>query len=161
MLIETGFDAEVVKAMPALQAIATGDVRRYEVDLDEVFRSYLLPNADAVKLDAAMETELKAGDRVLSPLALPAVGKVRAASVRLQQRVAYLRVIEAIRLHALDHAGQLPASLKAMKTPIPADPVTGEAFKYSAKDGVATLTGGNPSPGQANTNRVYELRIRK
>ena len=162
LLLETGFDAGAVKAMPALQAIATADVRRYQVDLDEIFRSYHLPNAEAVKLDAAFEAGLKGdSDRVLSPLALPTVGKVRSAAVRLQQRVAYLRVIEALRLHAFDNAGKLPAALKDVKSPLPMDPVTGEAFVYSVKDGAATLTGGNPSPAVAATNRVYEIRIRK
>ena len=66
-----------------------------------------------------------------------------------------------IRLHAFDNAGKLPAQLKDIKSPIPMDPVTGEAFVYSVQEGVATLTGGNPNPDTATTNRVYEIRIRK
>jgi len=109
-----------------------------------------------------MEADLKADSELtLSAYLLPAANKVRQANVRLQQRVAYLRVIEAIRLHAFVNAGKPPAQLKDMKSTIPMDPVTGEAFVYSVKEGVATLAGGNPNPGQANTNRVYEIRIRK
>jgi len=161
-LLELGMKPDIVRAMTPLQAIATGDVRRYEVDLDEMFRMFHLPNPDALKLDAEFQATLRADEsRFLSRLILPAAGKFRQANVRLQQRVAYLRVIEAIRLHAFDNAGKLPAQLKEMKSPIPTDPVTGEAFVYSVKEGIATLTGGNPNPGQASTNRVYEIAIRK
>ncbi len=161
-LLETGMHAETVKAMTALQALATGDVRRYEVDLDDIFRPFHIPNPVASKLATDMEAALKTDDtRILSRLILPTANKVRQANVRLQQRVAYLRVIEAIRLHAFDHAGKLPANLKDIQSPIPMDPVTGDAFIYALKEGVATLTGGNPNSDMATTNRIYEIRIRK
>ena len=161
-LIETGMKPALVQAMSPLQAVMTADVRHYEVDLDEFFRVFQLPNAEAAKLGVEMEADLKADSELtLSAYLLPAANKVRQANVRLQQRVAYLRVIEAIRLHAFENAGKLPAQLKDMKSTIPLDPVTGKAFDYTVKDGQATLSGGNPNPGQAATNRVYEIRIRK
>jgi len=161
-LIETGLKPAIVQVMSPLQAVMTADVRHYEVDLDEFFRVFPLPNAEAAKLGAEMEAALKADpERTLSASLLPAANKVRQAQVRLQQRVAYLRVIEGVRMHALDNAGKLPERLADMKLSIPLDPVTGKAFDYSVKDGSATLSGGNPNPGQASTNRVYEIRIRK
>ncbi len=160
-LVQTGTKPELVKLFSALQVVVTKDVRRYEVDLDDIMSLYGLPISDAGKRSAELEAMWKGDkERRLSEM-LPYAYKARQAQVRLQQRVAYLRVIEAIRLHAFDNAGKLPASLKEIKSPIPPDPVTGEAFVYSVKDGVATLTGGNSNPGQANTNRVYEIRIRK
>ena len=87
--------------------------------------------------------------------------KVLQSRTRMQQRVEYLRVIEAIRLYAFDNEGKLPATLDAILLPIPLDPVTGKPFSYAVKADTATLTGGHPSPGNAATNRVYEIRIRK
>ena len=161
-LIETGSRADTVKKYSPLQAIVTADARQYEVDLDNSLRVFDLPNPDAQKLANEYETALaKDGTGILSAAILPPANKVRQTKVRLQQRVAYLRVIEAIRLHAQDNAGKLPAQLADIKLPIPLDPVTFKAFEYSVKDGKATLTGGNPIPGQANTNRIYEIAIRK
>lgn len=161
-LIETGIPPDIVKTFSALQVIATNDVRHYEVHLDELFKSYNLPHPDAEKLGDGIDAEWKKSpDASLSWTLIPAANNTRRTRIRVQQRVAYLRVIEAIRLHAFDNAGKLPASLKAIKTPLPLDPVTGEAFQYSLKDDIATLTGGNPNPGNANMNRVYEIRIRK
>ena len=157
-LIETGMQPDTVKTFSALQVIATTDVRHYEVDLDEMFKSYGLPHPDSERIGNGIDTS---PDALLSWALLPATNAVRRARIRLQQRVAYLRVIEAIRLHAFENAGKLPATLKAIKTPLPLDPVTGEAFQYSVKDDIATLTGGNPNPELATTNRVYEIRIRK
>lgn len=161
-LIETGSRADAVKKYSALQAIISADARRYEVDLDDSSRVFDLPNPDAQKLAKEYEAaHAKDGAGILSAAILPSSSKVRQVHLRLLQRVAYLRVIEAVRLHAQDNAGKLPAQLADIKLPIPLDPVTLKAFDYSVKDGKATLTGGNPNPGQANTNRVYEIRIRE
>ena len=161
-LIESGSLPEWVKKYSALQALITADARRYEVDLDESSRVFDLPNPYAQKLAKENEAALgKNGTGILSSAILPNSAKVRQAHVRLQQRVAYLRIIEALRLHAFDNAGKLPAGLKDIKSPIPTDPVTGESFRYSVNGDVATLTGGNPNPELETTNRVYEIRIRK
>jgi len=162
LLIETGMKPELVKAMPALQAVVTADVRLYEIDLDNFLRTFQLPYRDAQKLNAELEAMLKANkDRVIAKAALPSLGNILSAQVRLQQRISVLRVIEAIRLHAFENGGKLPAKLSDIKLPLPLDPVSGEAFKYTLKEGVATLTGGNSTPERPDTNRVYELRIRK
>ena len=79
----------------------------------------------------------------------------------MEQRIAYLRVIEAVRLHAFENGGKLPDKLDEIKLPIPNDPIRGKAFDYSVKDGKATLSGGNPNPEQASTNRVYEIQLKK
>ena len=161
-LIGTGSRVNAVKKYSPLQAVVAADARQYEVDLDESMKIFDLPNPDAQKVALAFDAALaKNSDIVLSAAIVPHTQKVRQARVRLQQRVAYLRVIEAIRLYAFDNAGKLPAQLKGIKSPIPMDPVTGEAFVYSVKEGVATLTGGNPNPETATANRVYEIRIRK
>ncbi len=162
LLLDSGMKPELVKAMPAMQAVITADLRQYEVALDDSLRIFRLPYRDAMKMNAELEADLKAStDRVISKVALPAMGKVYLAQIRLQQRISYLRVIEAIRLHAFENGGKLPAKLSDIKVPLPLDPVTGEAFRYALKDGVATLSGGNATPDRPDTNRIYEIRIRK
>jgi hypothetical protein len=91
---------------------------------------------------------------------LPAMEKVKRAQVRLDQRLAYVQVIEAIRLHAFKNGGALPATLEEIKLPLPADPVSGKPFEYAAKNGVATLHGENPND-MPETNRYYMIRIAK
>ena len=121
-----------------------------------------LPLWQARKGIEAAEKVLKGYGRPRTLLALvPAVEKVRRAQARLDQRIAYLRVIEAVRLYAHDNGGRLPDSLDTIPLPLPADPVGGKAFAYSVKDGVATLTAENSDPARPETNRVYELRMRK
>jgi hypothetical protein len=70
-------------------------------------------------------------------------------------------VLEALRLHAHQHGAALPAALADVKLPLPVDPVTGQPFEYAVTDGVATLHGANPIPGQERMNRHYEIRVRK
>src|SRR5207302_11419252 len=92
---------------------------------------------------------------------VPAVKNVKQAQTRLDQRIAYLQILEAIRLHAYKNGGSLPATLAETKLPLPVDPVTGKPFEYAVQDGVASLHGANPNPGSERTNRYYEIRIKK
>lgn len=161
-LIAAGRKAEAVNQFPPLQVVLAHNLLRYDILLDEFYRVMQLPHPEAIKLAAEAETKLKEeADAVLARGLLPTITKVKTAHTRIQQRVAYLRVIEAVRLHAHENGGKLPEKLADIKLPLPNDPVTGKGFEYGVKDGVATLTGGNPNPELAATNRVYELRLRK
>lgn len=159
-LIDTGMDAKVVRQLPDLQLTVTADVRAYQVFLDDIMAAYGLPHADAVKRIGEIEKDVKAVDPGIARWLLPSGVKIVAARTRLRQRLAYFRAIEAIRLYAHEHDGKLPEKLADCSVPIPLDPVTGKAFEYSVKDGVATLHGENPGT-EPNTNRYYEIRIRK
>lgn len=162
-LIDVGkMRPEVVKTFPPLQVILTDDLLQVDIYRDELFKWVNLPYYKMGGIHAMEATLKEVGkEHILVPLVFPSVIKVKQAEVRFTQRIAYLQVIEAIRLYAHDHGNKLPPSLDAIKLPLPVDPVTGKAFSYQVKDDVATLTGGNPNPGGAVTNRVYELRIRK
>jgi hypothetical protein len=154
---------EVVKTFPPLQVVLTDDLLKVDVYRDELFKWLNLPYYKMTDGIRAMEAKIKEVGKttVLVPLLLPTGIKVKQAETRFSQRIAYLQVIEAIRLYAHDHDNKLPPSLDAIKLPLPVDPVTGKSFSYQVKGAVATLTGGNPNPDNATTNRVYELRIRK
>jgi hypothetical protein len=71
---------------------------------------------------------------------LPGIGEARRAQGRLEQRVALLRHVEALRMFAAAHGGKLPTNLSDAGVPLPSDPFTGKPFGYEVKDGVATLS---------------------
>lgn len=162
-LIEDGRSAEGVKAMTDLQIAVLDDFHRYEILRDEYFKAMNLPyaegKAEMEKAEALVRERKTKGD-IIGPALLPAVWKIKQAQLRLDQRVQYLRTIEAIRLYAHSHKGELPAKLADLGIPLPLDPVTGKTFEYSIADGIATLSGGNPS-GLPQTNRVYKLTVKK
>lgn len=84
---------------------------------------------------------------VLANLLTPAMARVMGASARFERRVAMLRTVEALRLHAAAQ-GKLPARLDDVKkVPIPADPMTGKPFTYHADGDTATLYA-PPPPGK-------------
>jgi hypothetical protein len=94
---------------------------------------------------------------------LPAVQKIRSAQGRLEQRIALLRHVEAIRMHAATNGGKVPAKLADVDVPLPVDPFTGKPFRYEVIDGVAHVRGSPPKGDENNTayNIHYEIIIRK
>jgi len=164
-LIELGQPADLVKSFPPLQVTLLEDIHRYQVLRDDVMKWINMPHATAAKGILESEEMIKKakaeGSSVLGPMLLPAVLKVKQAQVRLDQRIAYLRTLEAVRLHAHANGGNLPQSLEVVTVPVPVDPVTGTPFAYTVKDGVATLNGANPNPGNERTNRFFEIRLVK
>lgn len=162
-LTKDGTPADVVKAMPKLQLVMLEDMARYTVTRDEIFKWVNRPHPEALAGLKSMEETVKKEKQsgwVLGPLFLPSVARVTTVQAKLDQRVASLMAIEAIRLHAAENGGKLPEKLADIKLTVPNDPVSGKPFAYSVKDGVATLTGKNPS-GMESDNRVYELKLRK
>ena len=83
---------------------------------------------------------------------------------RLQRRLAALQIVEAIRLYAAAHNGNLPDTLDDIRdVPIPHDPVTGKSFNYTSNGVVAQLHGAAP-PGEMESARStlsYEISIAK
>jgi hypothetical protein len=164
-MVDAGQAAEVVNSFPPMQVALLEDLHRYEVLRDEVMKWINMPYAAAMKgLLESEETIKKAkadGAAVLGPILLPAVMKVKQAQVRLDQRVAYLRTLEAIRLTTQANGGNLPKSLEAIGLPLLTDPVTGAPFAYAVDGDTATLSGANPSPGNERTNRTFVIRLAK
>lgn len=161
-MIEYGIAPEVVKAMPPLQATVTDDLRRCEVYRDDAFKTMSLPIWQSRPFPAAMDREdFPKTDMVLAPGLIAMTEKIKQAQARIDQRIAYVRIIEAIRLYAHDHGGKLPEKLDDINLPLPIDVFNGKPFEYGVKDGVATLHGTNPFKGTDRLNRYYELTIRK
>jgi len=161
-MMEFGISPDVVKVMPPLQATVTDDLRRCEVYRDDAFKTMTLPIWQSKKFPAEMDRkDFPKSDMVLAPGLIAMTEKIKNALARIDQRIAYVRIIEAIRLYAHQNGGKLPEKLDDIMLPLPVDVFNGKPFEYSVKDGVATLHGANPFPGSDRLNRYYELTIRK
>ena len=79
---------------------------------------------------------------------------------RLQRRIDLLRCVEAVRLYAASHKGTLPAALDGIReVPIPDDPVTGKAFRYTNEGGLAILEGPPPPGEEASDSNAVRIEI--
>jgi hypothetical protein len=151
----------VVQSFPPLQVILLDEKRAYEVRRDEEIKllalapwqiDALTTNADSGQDEDALLADLR-----------PHVIKVRRQQARLEQRIALLRHVEALRLYAAAHDGKLPDKLAAVSVPVPDDPFTGKAFGYKFEAGMAHLHGSPPRGEEKNPayNVRYEVTIRK
>jgi hypothetical protein len=142
-LVEFGLAERLVKTFPALQVLLLDQKYTFEEMRDEAMKGLALPYWQAEPL-LPDRTGKHAAENVLGWVA-PAVTKVRVAQARLEQRFALLRHVEALRLYAAGHHGQLPKQLSDIKLPLPVDPVTGRPFRYTLEGATATLEG-SPLP---------------
>jgi hypothetical protein len=147
-LAEHGFSPEAVEAMPVPEVVARYTLATYEELRDETFKWFYAPYWKAVEGMEQSDEVLRQwahGDREIIPVAtrvLPAVFSVRMAEVRIDRRIAALRVVEALRMYAAAHDGRLPQRLDAIsEVPIPDDPVTGGPFAYELRGESAVLSG--------------------
>jgi hypothetical protein len=157
-LVDVGLAAERVKGFPPMQVVLLDEKREYEVRRDEAMKGVTLPYWQyEVDPDgrAGKEVESLLGDLVAVSI------KVRHAQNRLQQRIALLRHVEAIRLYAAEHGGHPPAKLDDVKLPLPVDPFTGKPFIYKVEGQKVSIKGSPPRGDEKNAayNIRYELTI--
>jgi hypothetical protein len=169
VLLAQGRKPGEVEALPALQVVTLYSLQQFQRLRDDFYKWHGLPYWQAVPgFERAMQEVARARAEMTEglPLAstfLPALGKVAFAQARTERRIAALRCIEAIRLYAAAHDGQLPASLGDItEVPIPLDPVTGKGFDYKASGNRATLYG-PPPPGETGPASAlkYELTLQR
>jgi hypothetical protein len=92
----------------------------------------------------------------------PAHERVRMVAKKLDSNLNALQCIEAIRLYAAKHEGQLPDKLSDIaEVKVPDDPLTGGAFEYRRTAAGAVLTA-EPTQGGTEKDAIrYELTMRK
>jgi hypothetical protein len=93
---------------------------------------------------------------------MPTTGLLGAVA-RRDRVIAFLRVIEALRMHAATHAGKLPSTLEAIEAvPIPVDGLSGKPFVYRLNaDGTADLQTPAVHPNNRVYGRHYVIQVRK
>lgn len=132
---------------------------------DEVTKGAYLPYHKARAVMDAAEKRLKAAPDTeagrLSRSFLPALIRVRVAQVRVERKLAALRAIEALRMHAAAK-GQLPDKLEDVTVvPVPDDPGTGRPFEYVREGGTATLSSRLPGEPLETSGLRYRVTLRK
>jgi hypothetical protein len=160
-LVESGLPEERLRRFSADQVILLDERREYEVRRDDAMKIASLPFWQAEAL--AARTPKDKTPAVLADALVPALAGVRRAQLRLDQRIALLRHVEALRFHAAEHDGKLPAHLSEVSLPLPDDPATGKPFRYELKGTTAHLRGSPPADLQKDPfyNVHYELTMRK
>jgi hypothetical protein len=187
-LVDEGFPADKVEKLPAVQVFLVYEAHTFDRLYDESLKWQRLPVYEGIVPIQLAEKEVRkyrkthfifrlGSARSLwmpelfpiesqFPLAsnlLPVTWKCRLFQERLDRKVAILRTIEAIRLHALANDGKPPAKLEDIKVvPLPIDPFTGRPFEYHAEANKATLTalpfaGEKPNP---YNSWKYELTLK-
>jgi hypothetical protein len=161
-LVESGLPQERVARFPAEQVILLDEYREYEVRRDDVTKLSPLPTWQALEL-TSIAAQKKKEPALFADLLVPALYKVRLAQGRLEQRIALLRHVEALRLYAAEHDGKLPEKLTDCTVPLPDDPFTGKPFPYEVNGNTAHLRGTPPAGEQKNpgNNVHYELTMQK
>jgi hypothetical protein len=160
-LTEHGYPADKVAKYPVQQVLYSKLLLKGNIFRDEALKWMNVPYWQAESYLAELENPPADIEEKLSRMTGIAIPKVLSAHVRLEQRLALLRTVEAIRLEATKNGGKLPANLAEIHLPVPVDPVTGKAFAYKI-DGMTALLEGKPVPSPATTWKYsYEVRLRK
>jgi hypothetical protein len=161
-----GLSSANVEAMPPAQVLML-HVRHYLHEVrDNVFKttyldfpqSYAMTKSEMDILRALPDVEAALLPRYL----LPAISKVRLAQVRIERKLAALRVIEALRMHAAANNGELPEKLEEVRVAaVPTDPGTGKSFEYQRDGQTATLVSRIPGEPIETTGLRYHVTLRK
>jgi hypothetical protein len=166
-LIAQGWRPEAVEELPVLQVVLIRAQQHYQRLADELFKWPSLPFWEALPGILRAQEQIEAARSTYEAFPLIYLlssdwrNKGLTAAPRLDRRIAALRCVEAIRLYAASHEGKLPATLADIKeVPVPIDPMTSNAFVYTATKSKATLHAPPPAgiPPEENS-LTYDLTI--
>lgn len=148
-------DAARFDSFPPLQIVLLDAKLDYEIVRDDVMKALALPYWQARKI---LESIPPIPGNKQTPLVmlLSSFDKVKKAQARLDQRIALLRCVEALRIYAAEHNGKLPVKLDDIPLPLTVDPATGKSFAYRVEDRTVHLHG-EPLGVEVR----YEITIRK
>jgi hypothetical protein len=167
-LLTAGKTEAELDAMPPAQVVMLDALVRFRNLRDEHFVWFNAPYAEAMqgmRMSEAKVKELKQSPPVdylqtLLLLLLPAVDKVYGAQIRTERRIASLRAVEAVRLHAAKNDGQPPAKLSDVTVvPVPLDPATGKPFEYTIEGNKFTIEVPPPPGEKANQGNSWRYVV--
>jgi hypothetical protein len=166
-LAEAGFDPKNLKRFPPLQVVLLDEMLAFRVRCDDDLKAMMLPYWQMESVLMADREKNRANERDRGSLFVfsPPLEVARRPQVRMEQRIAMLRCVGALRLYGADHDGHLPARLDDVPVPLPFDPVTGKSFTYRLDGATATIRGA-PTPQTARErlpkiNVAYEVTMKK
>jgi hypothetical protein len=155
-LIDAGYAEALVQRFSELQVTLIDDKRAFELERDErmkllgvpLWQSPLGPGDEDRFADAGLFIEL-----------LPNIQKLRRTQARLEQQIAFMRHVEALRLYAAGNDGRIPGRLSEIAVPLPMDPVSGKPFAYERGSRTAQLEGSPLEPAEDGVR--YEVMVEK
>ena len=156
---ECGLPAERLDALPTAQVVFLAMRRFYDTSNDELAKWEATPYWIAAPKLTAARDKIEADAKRIGPSAATAwffAGDVvhhRSALARLDQQLALLQTVEALRLHAAVRGG-LPESLADLPVPAPLDPATGRPIAYSIVENRAVL-----EPGQIRADWRHRVIV--
>jgi hypothetical protein len=161
-LTDAGCPAEAVAKYPPEQVVLHHMMRKARIYTDEGLKWMLVPYWQAEAGLAEFAQPAADIEEKMARQIVFAVPRVKAAHARLEQRLAMLRVVEAVRMEAVKSGGKLPESLTGLSVPVPIDEVSGKAFEYKVNGLTATIAGKRtPITGGGQMQYRYEIRLRK
>jgi hypothetical protein len=156
-LLAAGKTEAELDAMPPAQVVMLDSLIRFRNLRDQYFVWLEAPYAEAMEGMRQSQQRIEETRHNGAPfdllqsallLLLPAIDKVYQAEVRTGRRIASLRAVEAVRLYAAKHDGNLPAKLADVgEVPVPADPATNKPFDYTV-EGNTFVINVPPPPGE-------------
>ncbi len=161
-----GLAVDKVEKMPAAQVLLMYIAGTAHEDRDDWHKATYLPFAQArPQLEAAAKRLRKAPvteGHVPARMLLPALDRVLLRQNLLERNIAALRVIEALRIYAAAHDGQLPDKLSDVtEVPLPDDPGTDKPFEYHLDNDTGTIISHIPNDSSLNSKLSYRVTIRK
>jgi hypothetical protein len=161
-----GMSAARIDAMPPAEVLLRYMLHLHHELRDELFKCVYVPFPQSRRLVQEAEARLKSAPDTeaghIATMLLPAILKVQLAQVRLERKLAALRTIEALRMHAAAHGGRLPDKLDEVTiVPVPNDPGTGRPFEYQRDNQTATLLSRIPGEKLESTGLRYRVMMRK
>lgn len=134
-------DPTKLESLPPLQIVLLDEKLNFEERRDEMTKALALPYWQARTVSESIPPLPKDKETPFT-LFLAQYMKVKAAQARLDQRIALLSCVEALRMYAAEHDGKLPAKLDDIRLPLSVDPATGKPFTYKVEGKTAHLHGG-------------------
>jgi hypothetical protein len=149
-LVDAGYAPDLVKSFGGTQVILVDEKRDYEIERDERVKLLAVP---LWQIDSLARSQDHGPDREgLFADLLPHTITLRRSQGRLEQQIALLRHVEALRLFAAGHDGKLPTRLSEISVPLPFDPVSGKPFVYEVDGVTAHIRGASLQVGEKDTD---------
>jgi hypothetical protein len=172
-LLQQGMSKTQVEAMPAFQLVALHALREHRLTWQEVAKWVHIRDGwrhPAYEKDAKRYQEAIARLdllffrgllRGLETDLMPASSRFAAAPARFERRVAALCCIEALRAHAAENGGKLPARLEDVTVlPVPEDPAFRKMFEYKKKaDNETMLIAASPDENDKTKAFRFALTV--